>query len=265
MRSDPNEYIYPLIQTLPLPSETIETMILRIEADSVLFLNELRHKKNTAHQLKIPLRSKQNVEVQAAYGKTGINEGIDYRGKEVLAYISPVENSEWFMVAKMDINEIRDLVESRAVSIALIVFLLIASFSIALGFVYSYKQRNIYKELWANQVEYKTTLESIGDAVISTDNSGYIRYLNPVAEAVTGWKESEVYGRHLDEVFKIINEQTRVKVESPVTKVLRQGLIVGLANHTILISKDEKEIPIADSGAPIKDKKGNIVGGSFGL
>lgn len=104
------------------------------------------------------------------------------------------------------------------------------------------------------------TLLSIGDAVISTDSDGYIKFMNPVAESLTGWKLKEAYNKSSSVVFNIVNEETRKKVESPIARVISTGKIAGLANHTILIRKDGKEIPIDDSGAPIKDEKGNIVG-----
>jgi len=107
---------------------------------------------------------------------------------------------------------------------------------------------------------FRTTLYSIGDAVITTDNNGGIMNINPVAEKLTGWKEEEVQGKSLEKIFQIINELSGKIVENPVTKVLQEGVIVGLANHTVLISKDGKEIPIADSGAPIKDEKGTVIG-----
>ncbi|MGH9943299.1 MAG: CHASE3 domain-containing protein [Pyrinomonadaceae bacterium] len=105
-----------------------------------------------------------------------------------------------------------------------------------------------------------TTLASIGDAVIATDAAGRVILMNGVAESVTGWKMDEAAGRPLPEVFRIVNEETRREVESPVAKVLREGQIVGLANHTVLIAKDGGETPIDDSGAPIKDEEGNITG-----
>jgi PAS domain S-box-containing protein len=105
-----------------------------------------------------------------------------------------------------------------------------------------------------------TTLRSIGDAVIATDAQGAVTFMNPIAEALTGWAEADARGRPLDEVFCIFSEQTRATVESPVTKVLREGAIVGLANHTLLRSKRGKEIPIDDSGAPIRADSGEIRG-----
>lgn len=105
-----------------------------------------------------------------------------------------------------------------------------------------------------------TTLASIGDAVITTDERGCVTFINPVAETLTGWAEKDARDKPLEEVFNIIHEQTRAKVENPLTKALTSGVAVGLANHTILIKKDGSEIPIDESSAPIKDEQGKRVG-----
>lgn len=122
-------------------------------------------------------------------------------------------------------------------------------------------ERRIAEEtIKKSEVLFRTTLYSIGDAVITTNEHGIVQRLNPVAEHLTGWKEFDAQGKSIEEVFNIINEEIRNKVENPVQKVLREGIIVGLANHTLLISKDGIEAPIADSGAPIKNETGDIVG-----
>ena len=104
------------------------------------------------------------------------------------------------------------------------------------------------------------TLHSIGDGVITTDKSGMIDRMNPVALKLCGWHKDEIIGKPLTEVFKIINSYTREPVTNPVEKVIENGEIVGLANHTVLVAKDGKEYQIADSAAPIRDKDGNIKG-----
>ena len=113
----------------------------------------------------------------------------------------------------------------------------------------------------AEQAErLRTTLASIGDAVIATDAEGRITMMNPLAESLTGWKMEQAADLPLEKAFNIVNETTRQLVESPVTRALREGIIVGLANHTILIAKDGTERPIDDSAAPIRCKEGRIVG-----
>jgi len=105
-----------------------------------------------------------------------------------------------------------------------------------------------------------TTLQSIGDAVIATDNAGCVTFMNGIAERLTGWNEGEARGRPLPEVFQIFSELTGEVVESPVSKVLREGTVVGLANHTVLRTRGGTQIPIDDSGAPIRDESGVIYG-----
>lgn len=106
----------------------------------------------------------------------------------------------------------------------------------------------------------RVTLASIGDAVIATGSDGKINFINPAAENLTGWNSKDACEKPLEEVFKILNEDTRKIVESPFTAVIKEGATVGLANHTILISKSGEETPIEDSGAPIKDTNGKIAG-----
>ena len=106
----------------------------------------------------------------------------------------------------------------------------------------------------------RVTLTSIGDGVITTDAEGRVTSLNPVAESLTGWTTDEATGRPLTDVFVIIHEESRQPVENPVHHVLRDGVIAGLANHTVLVAKDGHEIPIDDSAAPIRAEGHHIVG-----
>jgi PAS domain S-box-containing protein len=103
-------------------------------------------------------------------------------------------------------------------------------------------------------------LSSIGDAVIATDAHGRVAFTNPVARSLIGWGEDEAAGQPLDVVFGIVSEVDRRSVENPVARVIREGVVVGLANHTVLIARDGSERPIADSAAPIRDDAGKIVG-----
>ena len=105
-----------------------------------------------------------------------------------------------------------------------------------------------------------TALQGIGDAVIATDAEGLVVFMNLVAVRLTGWSEEEAQGRDCRTVFHIVNERTRKETESPVAKVLRDGVIAGLANHTILMSRDGSERNIDDSGSPIRDKDGKLIG-----
>ena len=106
----------------------------------------------------------------------------------------------------------------------------------------------------------QVTLNSIGDAVITTDIYGHVQLLNPIAEALTGWTQQEAAGLPVDEVFNIINQTTRMAVENPAYRAISEGVIVGLSNHSVLISRYQQEYAIEDSAAPIRDSDGNILG-----
>jgi PAS domain S-box-containing protein len=114
--------------------------------------------------------------------------------------------------------------------------------------------------LWRRQDRLRVTLSSIGDAVIATDREGRITSMNSIAQALTGWKEVEARRLPLEAVFPIIDEQTRQPVESPIAKVFLEGGVVGLPDHTILITRNGQEKPIEDSAAPIRDERGHDLG-----
>jgi PAS domain S-box-containing protein len=114
--------------------------------------------------------------------------------------------------------------------------------------------------LYEHKEWLRVTLSSIGDAVITTDTQGRVTFLNPVAQTLTGWRQEEAEGKPLGEVFRIVNEESRQPAENPIPRALREGLVVGLANHTLLIAKDGSERPIDDSAAPIRNRQGDIAG-----
>ena len=109
------------------------------------------------------------------------------------------------------------------------------------------------------------TLQSCGDALIVTDEAGKVTMVNPVAETLTGWTHSEAEGLRLEQVFPIVSELTRETLESPVSRVLREGKVVALPDHTLLLARDGTERPIDDSAAPIRGANGDIVGDRAGV
>jgi len=171
----------------------------------------------------------------------------------------------------------RTAVQSRSLRIAIGVML--GGFLLALGLITSAvvllnrvdreRDREAAARAMAEQIAAATavseerlrvTLQSIGDGVVTTDDRGRVTMLNGVAQALTDWTEREARGRQIEDVLVLVNQHTRAPAESPVGRVLREGVIAGLANHTILVSRQGREIPIDDSGAPIKDADGRIVG-----
>ena len=122
-------------------------------------------------------------------------------------------------------------------------------------------RKNAEAAIWLEKERAQVTLESIGDAVITTDVRANVEYLNPVAESLTGWTNSEAIGQPLEKVFQIVNEETGQTVESPIVRCLQEGRIVGLTNHTVLINKTGSTIAIEDSAAPIRDRTEVVIGG----
>lgn len=121
-------------------------------------------------------------------------------------------------------------------------------------------KHKLERELRDSRQWLATTIRSIGDAVIATDGEGRVLLMNPVAELLTGWPEADAAGRPLSEVFQILNEHSRQPAENPVERVLQEGTIVGLANHTTLVARDGTERPVDDSAAPIRNPDGTILG-----
>jgi PAS domain S-box-containing protein len=264
---DARQYLYPLIQSWPVPSETAETLLVRREGDDVFFLNDLRRQSNAALKLRIPLSQTNVPAVMAVLGKEGVVQGKDYHGVEVLAVLKHIPDSSWFMVAKMDAAEAFASWQFRSILILALLLVLVALAGAAVLVVWQRNRKAHYRALYraevtrlASEKRYGVTLKSIGDAVIATDAKGRLELLNPVAETLTGWTNEEARGRPLAEVFRIINEETRQPVENPVARVMREGVVVGLANHTALIARNGTEFPIADAGAPIRDEQNEIIG-----
>jgi len=123
--------------------------------------------------------------------------------------------------------------------------------------------KELQRELFEEKEMFKFTLQSIGDGIIVVDTTGRVQLMNEAAERITGWNRREAYGRDVEEVFNIINEKTRRKVDNPAKRVLATGAVLGLASHTILIRRDGTELNIDDSCSPIRNENGEMVGGGF--
>jgi len=120
--------------------------------------------------------------------------------------------------------------------------------------------REAERDAWNDKERAEVTLASIGDAVITTDIDGRVENINAVAETLTGWTMSEARGRDLEEVFRVVNEDSGEAVDNPARRAIHQGAIVGLANHTVLTARSGQRYAIEDSAAPIRDRQGNILG-----
>lgn len=264
IRIDPNDYLIPLITFNSVYTKTFETIIFKTKGDSIILLNNFRFNNPALNKSGNKLLREKIFRSENSHstpkGFNGIIEGKDYRNKKVLAAVAPIPGTPWTILTKADKSELLGYFYKQALLIALLLFVIIAVVVFALSFIFSKQQRSIFKSLWQSHEELKTTLFSIGDAVIITDNEGRITNLNHKAEELTGWSESEASNKDIEEVFIIVDEVTRQEIESPIKKVLRNELINRSQNNILLISKNKKEVPISELAAHIKSEDSQING-----
>ena len=212
-------------------------------------------------------RPRQNEGFQAALSVVETNRG-KHTMDEIRKLGGDLQN-EIDTSLQQGINQRQQLETQTRLTLAfggvvLFVFLLLATFDI--GRATAERDRLIVDLEAANHRTtasrdfLHTTLTSIGDGVIATDESGRVTFMNGVAEKLTGWKQAEAEGQSLQSVFSIVDEETRQPAQNPALRALREGLISDLANHTVLISRDGAELPIDDSAGPIRDPQGKVIG-----
>lgn len=260
VRIDPRTYLYPMLERRPALTPAATTWLARREGAEVVGLNDLPTLPVDAMMLRVPAADSRSFLAEAVRQPDGIVRGLDPMGREVLAATRAVPDTRWHLAVVTSLAELRAPLWSEMWRlIAAICVLLIAAAAVLVATGrrqnarYYQRRFDLAEQLRKNMERHSIILQAIGDAVIATDTEGRVELLNPVAETLTGWREDEARGRPLEEVFRIVEADTREPMESPAARVLRQGRIVGLANHTVLIARDGREVPIADSAAPIRD------------
>lgn len=214
LRIDPETFLYPYIQTWPVPSRTSETLIVRREGNNVLFLNELLFQKNTALSLSIPIGNDKIAAVKAVLGEEGIVDGLDYRGEPIVASLHKVPDSPWFMVCRVDKSEIYEPLRARLWLIILLVGALVAGSGAGIGLVWRQQRNRFYQEeyelsqvLQESEVRYKFLFESLLEGyayckmIYTKEEPEDVILLNVNAafQTLTGLKD--VVGRRLTEVI----------------------------------------------------------------
>ncbi|MCB2180849.1 MAG: PAS domain S-box protein [Desulfobulbaceae bacterium] len=223
--------------------------------------------RQNVEELRSKIASFRDITTQRWENQTmsGIGSDIDQRYdllfKNFIAQADRVENNLQKMIKE-------DLKNFRLNSFILFITSLVLAALTFLLFIRLERQRKsdfieiatARDKLDTNRKRLHTTMQCMGDALIATDTLGKVTYMNPVAVSLTGWGQEEAIGQDVHKIFNIINQHTRKPVTNPVQEVIRKKIVVGLANHTVLIAKDGSEYPIADSGAPIIDHRGEFVG-----
>jgi len=221
LRIDPNQFLYPLIQSWPTPSKTAETLLVRREGDEVAFLNELRHRKHTSMNLRFPT-GKENMPASiAARGIEGSVEGIDYRGVPVLAAVLSVPDTNWFLVAKVDHDEFFSILYKRARFIAIIIISFITAAGLGIGLIWRHQNAEFYqkqyeieheRQLYLQRYEYITKYAN--DIMLFVDREGKIMDFNERTVTTYGYTRDELLQMNLKdlrtpETRSLLNGQMR--------------------------------------------------------
>ncbi|PWB47720.1 MAG: hypothetical protein C3F18_11970 [Nitrosomonadales bacterium] len=212
-RIDPQRYLFPLLQSWPSPSPSAETILARREGGEVVVLNNLRHRDNTALQLRFPVSEKKLLAAMMAQGKGGLMEGVDYREIQVIGAAKAIPDSPWFLVAKMDKEELYVQIHRTAWIVAALSFFLISGAGVATGLWWRQQRAQLlarqYEEKLRHQVlierserQTRLLLKSAAEAIYGVDMAGSITFANPACLHMLGYEsEDELIGRHAHELF----------------------------------------------------------------
>ncbi len=199
LRIDPYQFLYPLVQSWPTPSKTAETVLVRKEGNEVLYLNELRHKKDTALSFKVSIAEKHLPAATAVRGYQGIFEGKDYRGVPVLSVLRAIPDTPWFLVAKKDAEEVYAPIRERLWYIALIVTALIVGSGIGLGFIWRHQRADFYRRQYEMEHQHSALLKRFeyltrhaNDIILLADENYRIVEANERAVQSYGYEQNEL-------------------------------------------------------------------------
>jgi len=218
LQIDPDVYLYPLIQTFPTPTKSAETLLVRKDGDRVLFLNDLRHRKDTALQLSLPISKYSNTPaVKAVGGYEGFMEGTDYRGKQVLAITRNIKINDWYLITKIDLDEIYYPLRKKGwiTGSALLLLVLISSYFFEL-----IVQRKEDSEQLLMAKQWETTFDSVSDVIWHLDTSFRITRANLTTLKTLGIAPNEAIGKHC---WQVVHQTESLHPDCPYYTVAKTG------------------------------------------
>lgn len=255
-RKNPNEFLNPLIKIWPSYEETSLTYLVRQDDTGRSFIYKPRQSLKFNSSCWIAVSDQDELSLKASAGYTGIINEKDDRGVRVLSYVSPIPDTSWNLVVKVDKRELLEEFHSKVIYAIIIAILFLMAFIVGIFFIHQRRQEKIYKKLLKKEVELrlyqeriKATMDILSEGVITVDLNGKIEYLNLRAEELTGFKQTDAIEKSLNDVFVINNELTG-RMEFNLT-----GLVLGIetnktVNHVFLVSKDGKETPVGYALTP---------------
>ncbi len=239
------------------------SLLFRKEKNSILFLSPLLSSPTPA----FTLSHTDNPAVRAVLGETGMVQGKDCFGEEVLTDLRPVPGTAWYLVTKTNLKGLLARARLQGGGVLLLFALAMGMTAALVRLITVSRQKTMSEALLQSErernqtrEEIRATLYGIGDGVIATDAEGRVTRMNPEAERLTGWQEKESIGRPLATVFNAMNEENEDPVVLPITRVLLQGETIGVSNHVVILGRNGLRWPITDSWSPIRDAEGKITG-----
>lgn len=252
LRSDPKLYLFPMIQSWPTPSSTAETLLVQRERHDVVFLNELRHRRNTALNLRLPLTSRDLPAAMAVLGKTGAFSGRDYRGVPVWSVLKPVPDSPWFIVAKVDREEIERPIRRSALAIFLVAFSLILAAALMILFLWQrqntrFRLRQLeaenQKQALVQHFDYLTRYAN--DIIMLTDEQWNILEANERAMVTYGYGREALLKMNLRDLL-VAEEREKLAAQMRQAEEWQ-----GLLFETVQQKKDGSVFPVEISARAI--------------
>ena len=266
LRINPNQFLYPLIQYYPTPSRTAETLLVRRQDDHVLYLNELRHLKDTALSLTLPLSNSRLTAAMAAKGREGIIEGVDYRGVKVLCVAQKVPNTPWYLIAKIDESEAYSPIRHEVFRVSMTAFLLVIISVIFIALVWNQQVTKFYRvryemenmrikvedDLRKANEEWDRTFDAISDAIFIVNTDHTIIKGNKALFEMLGVKSEDVIGKTCHEVMH--------KLHKPWPDCPLEKTKLDSRPHTEEVEDPEIGPSLLISTSPIFDDKGKLFG-----
>jgi PAS domain S-box-containing protein len=253
MEIDPNDFLFPLIQSWPTSSRTAETLLVRREGNDVIYLNELRHIKNSALLLRSPISRKDLPAARAVLGYEGVMEGYDYRGKAVLAFIKKIPDSPWFMVAKVDREEIYAPIRTAAFIITLVISLMIIGSGSFMGMWYRGRQAGMFRRQLMLEQERSILADRVSllakhanDVIFLLDQDWRILEANDRAIEIYGYSLEELQRMHL---YDLRTAETKADFDQQVEPIESQGDAIV---ETIHRRKDGTALHVESSARLVK-------------
>ncbi len=250
---DPYQFLYPLIQSWPVRSQTAETLLVRQEGDEVVFLNELRHLKNTALNLRLSIHEEQLPAAMAVRSRQGIVEGVDYRGVPVVAVIRQIPDSSWFLIAKVDLEEIYEPIHKMAKTIGMVVALLILGTGAIIALLWTQQQAQYFRRQAEVELQHQILRQRFeylsqyaNDMIIMADQDLKIVEVNERSLSGYGYGRDELIGR---DMLELSPPETRGAFEEQIRQINQFN---GLIYETLHQKKDQTLFPVEISSRLIE-------------